>query len=184
MLLKFIVHFVTYYKKQNSMINSAINEIDNLIYPPGTCLPDISIKTPLSSGEITFDNKFNQPLPSLVEAEFNGSAITVKTLIFVESQIPLEAVKIKQLFSISNFGNCKLQFFIYCSEEVIKKLNDDKESNKGRYKAYKIDFSTEDTKNFPKGISLENIKVVQTFVWNIDPETSRGTETVVKTSNT
>ena len=167
------------------MKNTNLSAVDSIIYPPGDSLPENFVKEIKHAGKITFDNNFNQPLPSLVEAIFkktnNTNCILVKALIFVNSTFTLTSVNVNQLFSISNFGNCKLQFFIYTSkkdaEELAKKRND------ANYEAYTIEFYTNLETHLPKGISLQDIKVVQTFLWNIDPKTSRGTETTVQTTD-
>jgi len=167
------------------MKNNNLSTIKNLIYPPGTNLPQNCIKKIKPAGRITFENNFNQPLPSLVEATFNKKnnidCINIKALILVNSTFKLTSVNINQLFSISNFGNSKLQFFIYASEETAKELAKKREDC--NYEAYTIEFSTHLETHFPEGISLKDIKVVQTFVWDIDPKTSRGTETTVQTTD-
>ncbi|MGG8495793.1 hypothetical protein ACQY1Q_05215 [Tenacibaculum sp. TC6] len=158
------------------------NSTELIIIPPGELIltsPWVKI-TP--AGEVHFENSFNRPLPSLVEAKWNSekNCIDIRTLIFVDSGAPLSSVKVNQLFSVSNFGYSKLQLFIYCSKEEIEKLT--KYGTKNKYKAYTLEFSTNNSTNFPEGIRLNDIKIVQTFLWNIDPETSRGTETTVQTT--
>ncbi|WP_299125803.1 hypothetical protein [uncultured Tenacibaculum sp.] len=155
------------------------NTTPSIIFPPGKVISsEVTIKT---SGSIYFENKSKQPLPSIVEStrNLNGS-INVKALIFVNSSTPLSAsaIKISQLFSVSNFGNYKLQFFIHSTVEGMLDINKQKTSNE--YQAYTIEFTTNEETNFPEGLTLYDIKVVQTFVWDIDPRTSRGTETAVQ----
>lgn len=158
---------------------------NSIIYPPGICLPTECIKKINPAGKITFENNFNQPLPSLIEATFNKkeniNSINVKALVLVNSTFKLTTVNVNQLFSISNFGNCKLQFFIYTSKEIAMELA--KKREVCNYEAYTIEFSTNHETSLPQGISLEDIKIVQTFVWDIDPKTSRGTETTVQTTD-
>lgn len=163
------------------MIDTNYKAIDSIIYPPGNVLnTDINIKL---SGNIVFETTSYKPLPSLVEAKWNDkeSALDIKALIFINSSKPLSNLNVSQLFSISNFGNCKLQFFIYCPEEDLIELNKNETPNE--YQAYTVEFSTNDTTSFPEGITLQDIQVVQTFLWNIDPGTSRGTETSVQTTD-
>lgn len=167
------------------MKNINLSTGNSIIYPPGICLPKECIKRINPAGKITFENNFNQPLPSLVEATFNKkdniNSINVKALILINSTFKLNSVNVNQLFSISNFGNCKLQFFIYTSKETAKELA--KKREYCNYEAYTIEFSTNLETPLPEGISLKDIKTVQTFVWDIDPKTSRGTETTVQTTD-
>ncbi len=150
------------------------------IYPPGVLITEKPVLVE-SSGHINFKNDSKIPLPSLVEAKSNGTEIKIKGLFFVASDFDLREVYINQLFSISNYGCCKLQFFIYCDQETSLEIKS--KVNLEKYKAYTFEFKTSNAEAFPEGIKLQNIKVVQTFIWDIDPETSRGTETTVKTSN-
>ncbi|WP_299161852.1 hypothetical protein [uncultured Tenacibaculum sp.] len=154
---------------------------ENIIYPPGKLISSVIKVKP--SGNIFYEglSKQQYPLPTLVEAKRNqDGSINVKTLIFLNSTISLTSsmVNVSQLFSISDFGDCKLQFFIHSTKDDIALIKEDK--TEYNYLAYVIEFTTNDKTNFPKGISLENIKTVQTFLWDIDPKTSRGTETTVQ----
>ncbi|CAL2106399.1 conserved hypothetical protein [Tenacibaculum sp. 190524A02b] len=161
-----------------------------IIFPPGELLINDGreyIKV-FPSGNINYHSNFTQPLPSLVEAVYEpiddeNGVIKVSVLFFVDSEDDLNTIKVNQLFCISSLGECKLQFFIYCDEAQLKSLT--KSSNK--YRAYTVNFKTSNTNNFPEGtpkpVSLKDIKVVETFIWNIDPETSRGTETSVQTTD-
>ncbi|REH52598.1 hypothetical protein C7448_103333 [Tenacibaculum gallaicum] len=164
-------------------MNNNINSPELIIYPPGELILKVQEKNILATGHITFENNFKQPLPSLVEAKFNATktAINVKVLFFVDSQEKLSSVNVHQLFSISNFGNCKLQLFLSCSQEQAKILRDYPSPNE--YRAYTVNFTTNSTSDFPSHISLSDIKVIQAFIWNIDPKTSRGTETTVQTTD-
>ncbi|KAB1158388.1 hypothetical protein F7018_09430 [Tenacibaculum aiptasiae] len=159
-------------------------DTSSIVFPPGKVIsPEVTIQ---KSGSIYFENTFERPLPSLVEATqhrcgpISYGPINVKALIFVSSSTPLSAsaIKISQLFSVNSFGDYMLQFFIHTTVEDMLKINDNKTTNE--YQAYTIKFSTNELVTFPEGISLDKIKVIQTFVWNIDPTTSRGTETTVQ----
>ena len=151
----------------------------SIVFPPGKVIsPEVTIQ---KSGSIYFENTFERPLPSLVEAtQHRHEPINVKALIFVSSSTPLSAsaIKISQLFSVNSFGDYMLQFFIHTTVEDMLKINDKKTINE--YQAYTIKFSTNELVTFPEGMDLDDIKVIQTFVWNIDPTTSRGTETTVQ----
>lgn len=165
-------------------MNTSVNSPELIILPPGNEIAPPNEAQIEVSGNIYFENRFNQPLPSLVEASFNEpkTEITVKVLFFVNSEEKLTSVAVRQLFSISNFGNCKLQFFLSCTDK--EQAESLKLSSSGpNYKSYTVKFTTESTEGFPKHISLSDIEIVQTFIWDIDPKTSRGTETTVQTTD-
>ncbi len=151
----------------------------NIILPPGNILnTDISIN---HAGKINFPNNPEQPLLPHVESKIKDGVITVRTLVFINSSAENPELKISQLFSINNSGKCQLQFFIHCDTEEIDRLMDEKTEDS--YIAYSVEFTTQDTNGFPYGIYLKDIEITQTFLWNIDPKTSRGTETVVQTTD-
>ncbi|MEE4000541.1 hypothetical protein V1T75_09325 [Tenacibaculum sp. FZY0031] len=164
-------------------MNHNLNSPELIIYPPGEVILEIKEENIVPAGNIIFENNFNQPLPSVVEATFNATktSISIKVLFFIDSKAKLTCINVNQLFSISNFGHPKLQLFLSCNEEQARILSDKATPNK--YKAYTVEFSTNNTENFPERISLSDIKIIQTFIWNIDPKTSRGTETTVQTTD-
>jgi hypothetical protein len=151
-----------------------------------------------SNGHINFGKTFSKPLPTLNEAYYNEDekSITVNAVFLVETKLETLHPKVNQLFTIGDYGEYQLQFFIYYDEEELTKIinNPPKEDNK--YKSYKLQFTTTDTTGFPTGpkviidpkkyktddIKMKDITVVQTFLWDIDPETSRGTRTTVKSA--
>ncbi|CAM1340273.1 hypothetical protein [Tenacibaculum amylolyticum] len=163
---------------------------EGIIFPPGNTLLAANgnpMEVPIQkTGGFTFKNQYKKPLPSLLEVEYNedNDSIKVCILFFVNSSFPLEEhhLVVNQLFTISNYGHYKLQFFLHTnSEGVCKAIKG--ESTDGEYIAYTTEFTTTSTVGFPDNIELRCIKVAQSFIWDIDPETSRGTETVVKGSN-
>lgn len=156
------------------------NAID-VILPPGKKISSEIKITP--SGNIFYKglSKQQQPLPTLVNATRNqDGSINIKTLIFLNSTISLtpHMVNVSQLFCISDYGDCKLQFFIHSTKDDMNRIKEDK--TEYNYLAYTIEFTTNEETNFPEGIYLSDIKKVQTFLWDIDPTTSRGTETAVQ----
>ncbi|CAL2092198.1 conserved hypothetical protein [Tenacibaculum sp. 190524A05c] len=167
-------------------METAIDE--KIIFPPGITLShnEQPILIPVSkSGHFTFENNYADPLPSLIEAKFNNDHIHVKMLFFVDSNFQLEGhnLVVNQLFSISNYGHPKLQFFLHTNDENICSELKNNPTTDGKYFAYTVKFKTDCTDGFPANINLEHIKIVQSFVWDIDPKTSRGTETTVQTTN-
>ncbi|CAL2104517.1 conserved protein of unknown function [Tenacibaculum sp. 190130A14a] len=163
-------------------MNINVNSPESIIFPPGIEI-DNQVKV-IESGNIIFNNNFDKPLPSLVEASYDDieKSITVNVLFFVNSYQELTSVSVHQLFSISNFGHGKLQFFLSCADEAQAQLLKDAPSG-FEYQAYTAEFTTRLTEGFPEHIDMCDIKVVQTFVWDIDPKTSRGTETTVQTTD-
>lgn len=160
----------------------------NLIFPPGITLShnEQPIEIPVTkSGQFTFENNFEDPLPSLVEAKFKDGFIEVKMLFFVDSNYILTGhhLVVNQLFSISNYGKPKLQFFLHTNDEKVCYELQNHATKDGTYHAYTVNFRTNTTTGIPDNINLEDIKIVQSFVWDIDPKTSRGTETTVQTTN-
>lgn len=160
-----------------------------IIFPPGNILIDANkgtIEIPIQkTGGFTFKNRYTQPLPSLLEAEYDkdNDNIKVCVLFFVKSSFPLEELHlvVNQLFTISNYGLPMLQFFLHANSKEICNAIQDK-STDAEYIAYTTEFTTTSTIGFPDNIGLEHIKVVQSFIWDIDPKTSRGTETAVGSS--
>ncbi|CAM1372870.1 hypothetical protein [Tenacibaculum xiamenense] len=150
------------------------------------------------SGHIYFPNNFNQPLPTMVEAyrtkKFHG--INIKTLVFIPKQHPInelkeeekfEYINVSSIFSINSKGKPKVQSFIHNTEDLYTKFPIEKYPEKyqsyGEFNAYTIRFIVKENDiSLPQGIGFEEISKAQVFLWDIDPETSRGTETTVKTT--
>jgi hypothetical protein len=173
------------------------SEKDGLTNPPGTLLETTTVVV-AEIGSINFGKTFKQPLPTLNQAimTVNGLKITAVVLVRTTlSAIDLKP-KINQQFTIGTYGENQLQFFIYCDEEQLKAIIDsnDDEAVDNTYRVFKVEFTTTDETGFPTmpkeiknkdiftgiDVKLEHIKQVQTFLWNIDPETSRGTVTTVQ----
>ncbi|CAM1371745.1 conserved hypothetical protein [Tenacibaculum litopenaei] len=156
------------------------------IFPPGVSLFTAeNALTPTVTGNLEFTSNYHKPLPPIVEAVYvkKKKHLKVKILFFVASNSILPKVQVKQLFSISNYGAYKLQFFVYCS----KHDRDNLVRTPGKYQAYAISFKTKHVHfDDPQGntpVLMKKIHVAQAFVWDIDPETSRGTETTVQTTD-
>jgi hypothetical protein len=171
-----------------SPITMEITTDQDLIFPPGITLSynEQPIKIPVTkSGHFVFENNFKDPLPSLLEAKLKDGYIEVKMLFFVDSNYKLTEhhLVVNQLFSISNYGKPKLQFFLHTNDENVCTELKKNATDDGTYYAYTVNFKTDATEGIPANIGLEDIKIVQSFVWDIDPKTSRGTETTVQTTN-
>jgi hypothetical protein len=158
-----------------------MNATDAIIYPPGDKL-EVEL-TVTHCGCIELPSTYSQPLPTLVEAkrtypdEIEITAIVLINTEFNDNYLP--DLIVNQLFTISNYGTPQLQFFIHCSEEGLSKI---KETQDGKYNAFKVIFTTQELSGFPTGIVMKDIETVETFLWNIDPKTSRGTVTTVQST--
>lgn len=175
------------------------SEKDGLTNPPGTPLYTTVVVTEI--GSINFGKTFKQPLPTLNQAIMTGNGLEITAIVLVRTTLSVIDLKpkINQQFTIGTYGENQLQFFIYCDEKQLKAIIDsnkiaDGETVDNTYRVFKVEFTTTDETGFPTGpigienkdiftgidVKLEHIKQVQTFLWNIDPETSRGTVTTVQ----
>jgi len=150
----------------------------NIVLPPGDSHREITEIH--QSGDITIPHSFNEtpPLVPHVRVTKKDNNIAVEAIIFIDSTISNPKLIVSQLLSVSIAGEYQLQFFIHCSEDEIERLRENR--SRISYKAFTVKFDTKNTTiNFPEGVTLAHVKTTQTFLWNIDPETSRGTETSV-----
>ena len=186
------------------------NSSTDIILPPGETIMNGDKKleiTPTISGYINFPVTKNPDgkilLPTLVEAEFpdpSKTSIDVKVLFFVASRAEnikksssdttpdiIDKIMVKQLFCVNSYGLYTLQLYLYCNEttteQIYRSQDEDRDKNPEYFQAYSVKFSIDNTINLPENITISHIDIVQSFIWDIDPKTSRGTETVVKGSN-
>lgn len=75
-----------------------------------------------------------------------------------------------QLYCISDAGEPEMQFYITSNYTNGKTDN---------YYSVQLNFELTDESLKATGVGVKDIKSVQTFLWNIDPRTSRGTVTTV-----
>jgi hypothetical protein len=142
------------------------------IYPPGTLLP---VKlNPEAVGKIKFPERTDRLLLSpLVEAYYNKEKkeLLVRAVVFV-------ARKEAKNLDFGIYQNCyidieskpQLQFFI--SFDLVETKETD-------FFIYEVEFIVS---SIPYGVdALSKIEKIQTFLWDIDPVASRGTETPVRT---
>lgn len=149
--------------------------LDTSNVPPGQ---DITRKTETTAnpiGNVTFqERKSVEILSPYVEAYYNANAntLTVNAVVYVNSTTINENGKLKYCIFQNTYidldGHAQLQFFI---------VYDMPEELSGDLSIYEIIFEA-DKDIFIGGLS--NIKTIQTFLWDIDPDTSRGTETTVQ----
>lgn len=155
------------------MQKTTLNSCPETVVPPGT---EITPEEKANSiGNVTFQQtKSVEILSPYVEAYYSAkeNTLSVNAVVYVDS----DTIKENGIFEYSIIQNtyidleglAQLQFFI---------VYDMPEELSGDLSIYEIIFEA-DKDIFIGGLS--NIKTIQTFLWDIDPETSRGTETTVQ----
>lgn len=136
--------------------------------PPGIQIPS---KTFTESGAISFTNKRPKtPLQPIVEVYLDSNNnIQVSTVFFIDAAIRglnASSFTIFQDYSISETGEPRLQFFI--SYDAV-------ETETTNFQAYQISFQS-----LPTVFLNKDITTIQTFLWDTDPISSRGTVTTVQ----
>ena len=143
------------------------------IYPPGELLP---VKLDSNSvGKIKFPERTNRMLLSpLVEAYFTKEKeLLVRAVVFIAKKEDEDLdFRIYQNCYIDLEGNPQLQFFV--AYDLIETKNT-------TFFVYEVDFTVSSIPYGPEALS--KIKKIETFLWDIDPVTSRGTVTTVQDSN-
>ncbi|KAF2514188.1 hypothetical protein [Flavobacterium foetidum] len=138
------------------------------IYPPGTQL-DVTL-SPDSVGKIKFPERTDRMLLSpLVEAYYNKeTGLLVRAVVFVARKETKNLdFRIYQNCYIDLDGNPQLQFFI--SYDLVETKETD-------FLVYEVAFYANEIPYGP----LSQIKTIQSFLWDVDPVGSRGTETNVQ----
>lgn len=133
--------------------------------------------SPINAGvNIVFANsRPTTPLPPLVEAKFRDLTeqfIDVCAIVFIDSSIPSPvSFKVYQnsIAGVDGAPN-QIQFYI---------IYDYAESEAKEFSAYTINFSSLPG-DWPGGIPVKGMTTIETFTWDSDPVTSRGTETTVQ----
>jgi hypothetical protein len=142
--------------------------------PPGTDITPLKAANPI--GQVVFQQRKSvEILSPYVEAYYNANenTLSLNAIVYVNSNIIEEnngtlPYSVFQNTYIDLDGHAQLQFFI---------VYDMPEELSGELSIYEIIFEA-DPKIFLGGLS--NLKKIQTFLWDKDPETSRGTETPVR----
>jgi hypothetical protein len=146
---------------------------DSKIYPPGKCIKKAT-KSKLTQKPITFpENNSQIPFSPIVQATFTDpDTLQVRAVFLVSTNTELSKEKLEfmiyQNWYVDLDGTRQLQFFI---------TYDIDDSISTEFDVYEIGFKAEKD---PYGAEAFNsVNTIQTFLWDIDPETSRGTVTVV-----
>jgi hypothetical protein len=144
------------------------------IYPPGKCIKKAT-RSKLTQKPISFpENNSKIPFSPIVQATFTDSeTLQVRAVFLVSTNTPLNADKlafdIYQNWYVNLDGKRQLQFFI--TYDIDDAISTD-------FDVYEISFKAEKE---PYGEdAFKSVETIQTFLWDIDPETSRGTETTVQ----
>jgi hypothetical protein len=156
------------------MEKTTLNSCPTPIIPPGTDITSTIITTANSIGNVTFEEtKSVEILSPYVEAYYsaNANALTVNAIVYVDSTAIVNEALVYSVFQNTYLdidGHAQLQFFI---------AYDMPEELSGDLSIYEIIFNADST-IFIGGLS--KVQTIQTFLWDIDPVTSRGTVTNVQ----
>lgn len=147
------------------------------VYPPGKCIPS-NCTGKLTITPISFpENTSKIPFAPIVQATLMKDGTFQVRAVFLVARKPIgqkegeDELKfdIYQNWYVNLGGKRQLQFFI--AYDIL----DDPEKY---FDVYEASFKAEP---YPYGKdTFANIETIQTFLWDIDPETSRGTETTVQ----
>ncbi|WP_417939714.1 hypothetical protein [Flavobacterium sp. RS13.1] len=146
------------------------------VFPPGKCIKKAT-KSKLTEKPVSFpENNTQIPFSPIVQATFTDSdTLQVRAVFLVSNNTQLNDGKLEfmiyQNWYVDLDGKRQLQFFI--TYDIDDAISTD-------FDVYEIGFKAEKD---PYGEdAFKSINTIQTFLWDIDPETSRGTETTVQRS--
>lgn len=154
------------------MTKTTLDLYKDNIDPPGFPLSEGDIDYP-EVGRVSFPKRKSLSILSpYVEAYYDSkkNILTAKAVVYVDltTQNVDFKCRVFQNCYIDIDGNAQLQFFIaYNTPEKVSK----------NFTIHEITFEAK--AEYFKG-QFANVKSIQTFLWDIDPETSRGTETTVQ----
>ncbi|MFI1744314.1 hypothetical protein [Thalassobellus sediminis] len=131
--------------------------------PPGVPVKKSNIRITKLDAEISFGFTINssseKPFSPLVQVSYGASGnLQVSAVVFVAASEKPNFSGVNMQSVISNSGEKELDFFI---------IYDEPEERYQNFEAYRVDFIVE---NPP-----EDLAQIQTFLWNKDPVSSRGT---------
>lgn len=155
---------------------------DQKIYPPGECMKPESINRITKKLPVSFpENNSKIPFSPIVQATLMKDGTFQVRAVFLVARKPKKHKEdedhkedeldfdIYQNWYIDLDGQRQLQFFI--AYDIL----DDPEPD---FDVYETSFKAQP---YPYGEkTFASLTTIQTFLWDIDPETSRGTETTVQ----
>ncbi|ALJ05110.1 hypothetical protein APS56_08220 [Pseudalgibacter alginicilyticus] len=133
--------------------------------PPGQPIKKNNIAFQKLDAQINFafNSESIKPFSPLVQASYSSdSNLQISAVIFIASSEEPNFSGVNQESVISDEGETQLDFFI---------IYDAPEKSNQIFNAYRVDFVVE---NPPK-----DLEQIQTFLWDKDPVSSRGTKTKV-----
>jgi len=147
------------------------NSAESIVNAPGTPL---SSKVTVSAiGTIRTDTQETKDLvvSPVSVATINTALDTIQLMVvvFVPKTTPSSFI-ITQSYSTNASGYPELQFYI-CTDYLVH-------SGTNNFDGYQLNF-TADATSLPEGVLLKDIVTIESFLWNKDPKTSRGTVTTV-----
>jgi len=145
------------------------NECPVIVPPPGVEIPTEFTSTNYV-GEIKFPlSKSNDLFSPVVQAFLIDEIITVNAVVFVDSKIEKSTeFNVIQNCYVDIEGDPQLQFFV-CYDL------DNKEESK-KFWVYEVTFQVQPIIPF----DISKVETIQTFLWDVDPVSSRGTVTNVQ----
>lgn len=145
------------------------NDCPVIVPPPGVEIPTKFTSTTYV-GEIKFPlNKSTDLFSPVVQAFLVDGVITVNAIVFVDSKIEKSTeFKVLQNCYVDIEGDPQLQFFV-CYDL------DQKDASKNFW-VYEVTFQVQPILPF----EISKVETIQTFLWDVDPITSRGTTTIVQ----
>jgi hypothetical protein len=145
--------------------------------PPG--VPNTSTKQQINTCKTIFPSEqlYNIALPPINRVSYNADSgsLHVNTFFLVDAALIEEHANdilftVYQLYCISDVGEPQLQFYV-TANYTNGKTNE--------YYSVQVDFYVTNDSLTGSGVLVQDITSVQTFLWNVDPRTSRGTVTTV-----
>ncbi|WP_109433992.1 hypothetical protein [Aquimarina sp. AU119] len=161
------------------MCAQTIQRICTPITPPGTIINPENPKikaTPLLCGNEKFTFSLGSPsreqLPPLIKAVYtNTGGVAIEAMVFIDSSIPVTNFSVYQNYTTCSTGAPQLTLYI-CP--FLADGNPPANPETDSYNLYPLNLGLKI--QTPNG---QLIRSIQIFLWNEDPETSRGTVTTV-----
>ncbi|WP_308990677.1 hypothetical protein QLS71_004265 [Mariniflexile litorale] len=136
------------------------------ILPPGKPISkeNVTVEKLDASINFSYNSASVIPLSPIVQTSYKGKVLQVSAIVFIPSLIeePNFSIVSKKRISLYSGKNQLNLYIAYCYEEVSSQ----------NFDAYRVDIII---KKLPR-----NLDKIQTFLWNEDPVTSRGTVTEVE----
>jgi hypothetical protein len=99
----------------------------------------------------------------------DSETLAIVALVNVAQPFTEQPFLIYQNCCLDNAGEVRLQFYICYTDLPVSTAD---------FECFTLDFNASGT-NLPKDVVLDDVKTIETFLWNRDPKTSRGTVTTV-----